>query len=226
MPTASSDDAREVATPVGAARVHVARARGRRRGTLVLGHGAGGGVEAADLVALARALPRQGITVVRVEQPWRVAGRRVAAPVATLDRAWTAVLADLALRGPVVVGGRSSGARVACRTAAATGAVGVVALAFPLYPPGRPDRSRLDELDTPAAAGVPLLVVQGTRDAFGGAADVPPAIGRTVVAVEAADHSFRLPKGGDRAAALAEVAATVAVWVLGWCGESTSAGLG
>ena len=114
--------------------------------TLVLGHGAGGGIEARDLVALAKALPERGVTVVRVEQPWRVAGRKVAGPPATLDRAWLAVLEALAVAGPLVVGGRSAGARVACRTAAQVGAAGCLALAFPLHPPGRPEKSRLDEL--------------------------------------------------------------------------------
>jgi len=156
----------------------------------VLGHGAGGGIEAADLVALAKALPALGISVVRVEQPWRVAGRKVATAPPTLDRAWVAVLEALALRGPVVVGGRSAGARVACRTAAGTGAAGVVALCFPLHPPGRPGSSRLGELE---AAGVPVVVVQGERDPFGGPPEFPA--GLDVRAVPYADHSFRVARG-------------------------------
>ena len=178
---------------------------------MVLGHGAGGGIEAADLVELARVLPGRGITVVRVEQPWRVAGKRVAGPPATLDRAWTAVLAALALPGPVVVGGRSAGARVACRTAGEVGASAVVALAFPLHPPGRPERSRLPEL---AGCPVPALVVQGERDAFGAPGDFPRPRTYDVHAVPGADHSFRVTGGHDRAATLQALAAAVADWVL------------
>jgi len=154
----------------------------------VLGHGAGGGVEAPDLVAVAAAAQELGWTVARVEQPYRVAGRRAPDRAPKLDEAWTEVVE--ALRGrskaPLVVGGRSSGARVACRTAAAVGAAGVVCLAFPLRPPGRPDApSRAAEL---IAVPMPVLVVQGERDPFGGPAELPA--GPTVVAV-ADDHSLR-----------------------------------
>ena len=184
--------------------------------TLVLGHGAGGGIEARDLVALAAALPERGVTVLRVEQPWRVAGRRVAGPPATLDRAWVAVLAALDIGGPLVVGGRSAGARVACRTAVEVGAIGCLALAFPLHPPGRPEKSRLDELD---GAGVPTLVLQGERDAFGG----PDAFPRTrgsydMVALPGADHSFRVPKPHDQGATLATLAARAGDWLLALVG--------
>lgn len=203
-----------VPTPGGDARVHTTAAASPRA-TLVLGHGAGGGIEAADLAELAATLPRSGITVVRVEQPWRVAGKRVAGPPPTLDRAWSAVLdtmsAELAAIGPVVTGGRSAGARVACRTAATTGAAAVLALAFPLHPPGRPDRSRLGELED---CPVPTLVVQGDRDAFGGPADFQRGRAYAVHTVPGADHSFRVPRGHDRAAALQAMAATVAGWVL------------
>lgn len=203
-----------VPTPGGDARAHTTAAASPRA-TLVLGHGAGGGIEAADLVALATVLPRSGITVVRVEQPWRVAGKRVAGPPPTLDRAWSAVLEalspKLAAVGPVVTGGRSAGARVACRTAAATGAAAVVALAFPLHPPGRPERSRLGELED---CPVPTLVVQGDRDAFGGPGDFPQGRAYAVHAVPGADHSFRVPRGHDRAAVLEAVAAAVAAWLL------------
>jgi predicted alpha/beta-hydrolase family hydrolase len=202
-----------IATPVGEARVDVRPAEGRRRATLVLGHGAGGGVGAADLVALAAGLPAHGIEVVRVEQPWVGAGRRVAAPPPTLDLAWLAVLEQLAVTGPLLVGGRSAGARVACRTAAAVGAAGVLALSFPLHPPGRPEKSRLPELDLPSAAGLPTLVLQGTRDSFGGASDIPAAAGRLVVPVDGGDHSLRVPvaAGGPSWAQL--VAVTLA-WAL------------
>ena len=185
--------------------MHVAAAE-RSRATLVLGHGAGGGVGTPDLRALARALPAERVSVVLVEQPWRVAGRKVAAPPRTLDVAWLAVLAGLAdlpelvaatgvgsRTVPLVVGGRSAGARVACRTARAAGAVACLALAFPLHPPGRPGVSRLDEL---TGSGVPTLVVQGGRDPFGAAADFPGGLptGTTVLAVPHADHSFRVAK--------------------------------
>jgi predicted alpha/beta-hydrolase family hydrolase len=180
--------------------------------TLVLGHGAGGGIAARDLVALADALPERGVTVVRVEQPWRVAGRKVAGPPPTLDRAWLAVLELLAVGGPLVVGGRSAGARVACRTAVQVGAVGCLALAFPLHPPGRPERSRFDEL---AGAGVPTLVVQGERDAFGGPAAFPTLpTACELLAVPAADHSFRVPKPHDQAGTVSLLARAAGDWLL------------
>lgn len=202
-----------VGTPVGDARVDIRPATGRPRATLVLGHGAGGGVEAADLVALAGALPARGITVIRVEQPWRVAGRRVAAPPATLDRAWLAVLEHLAVRGPLVVGGRSAGARVACRTATALGARGVLALAFPLHPPGRPNVSRLPELD---GCGVPALVVQGERDRFGSPDAFPRSPAYVVHPVPYADHSLRVPRRAPvgEQETLDAVVGVVARWVL------------
>ncbi len=162
----------------------------RPRATLVLGHGAGGGTGTPDLLALGRALPGQGVSVVLVDQPWLVAGRKVAAPPPQLDLAWLAVVPALAVDGPLLVGGRSAGARVACRTARDLGAVGCVALAFPLHPPGRPERSRLPEL---VGAGVPTLVVQGGNDPFGRPAQFPdgPALVRPV---PFADHSFRVAK--------------------------------
>jgi uncharacterized protein len=179
-------------TPHGPARVHLLPADAPAGG-LVLGHGAGGGVHARDLTAVAAAACADGVSVALVEQPYRVAGRRSPAPARQLDAAWEAVLAHLRagpLEGlPVVTGGRSSGARVACRTAAATGAAGVLCLAFPLHPPQRrtatePPPSRLPELE---AVPVPVLVVQGTGDRFG----MPPAApGRTVVQV-AGDHALR-----------------------------------
>ena len=152
----------------------------------MLGHGAAGGVGARDLVAVTDVALAERVCVVLVEQPYRVAGRRSPAPARQLDAAWTAVideLRDTELRGlPLLVGGRSSGARVACRTAGETGAVGVLCLAFPLQPPKGP--SRLAELE---AVTVPVLVVQGARDRFG----MPPAApGRTVVQV-ASDHGLK-----------------------------------
>jgi hypothetical protein len=162
----------ELDTPHGPARAHL-QLVDDPVGALIMGHGAGGGVGARDIVATARAAGELGYSVALVEQPYRVAGRRSPAPAPQLDAAWTAVVAQLAggaLDGlPIVTGGRSSGARVACRTAAATGARGVVCLAFPLHPPRRKDstapvKTRQPELD---AAGVPVLIVQGESDPFG-----------------------------------------------------------
>ncbi len=191
----------EVPTPAGPARLHVDTGPAPTGGALVLGHGAGGGVGAPDLVGAAAAAVAAGWHAVRVEQPWRVAGRRVAPAPPRLDEAWLAVLEVLAEHvrhdGPLVVGGRSAGARVACRTATAVGATAVLCLAFPLHPPGRPERSRAPEL---AAAGVPVVVVQGTRDPFGSAADVD-ALGLPGVEVVAApaDHSLGPRPAQDRA---------------------------
>lgn len=203
---------RSIETPVGEARVAVAPARPERL-TLVLGHGAAGGIEAADLVVLSQALPAQGVTVVRVEQPWRVAGRKVATPPATLDVAWSAVLDELAITGPVAVGGRSAGARVACRTARSVSAVGCLALAFPLHPPGRPERSRIGELTN---TGVPTLVVQGERDSFGGPDQFPPAgpSGFVLQRVPFADHGMRVPKSAPltQREALSVVVDAVSRW--------------
>ncbi|MFD5319658.1 alpha/beta family hydrolase [Streptomyces sp. NPDC127098] len=155
---------RTVHTPMGDARITWHAAAGARA-VLALGHGAGGGVETDDLQALAAALPARGITVALVEQPWRVAGKRVAPAPRTLDTAWRALWPALAKPGlPVFAGGRSAGARVACRTAGELGARAVLALSFPLHPPGRPEKSRAGEL---TGAGVPVLVVQGGSDPFG-----------------------------------------------------------
>ena len=182
---------RRIDTPHGPAVAHLQLA-GDPRAALVLGHGAGGGVAARDLAAAARAAADAGFGVVLVEQPYRVAGRRSPPRAPQLDAAWTAVVEALAgdeLRGlPLVTGGRSAGARVACRTAASTRAAGVLCLAFPLRPPrrsgGAPAPSREDELD---AVEVPVLVVQGERDPFG----MPPAAPRRRVVEVAGDHSLR-----------------------------------
>lgn len=141
----------------------------RARSLLVLGHGAGGDVTAADLSAVRDAALASAVAVARVTQPYRVAGRRTPPAAPRLDETWIAACAGLPRLGPLLVGGRSSGARVACRTAGAVGAVGIVALAFPLHPPGRPERSRAAELDT----GLPTLVVNGDRDPFGVPEPVP-----------------------------------------------------
>jgi predicted alpha/beta-hydrolase family hydrolase len=193
----------DVETPHGRAVVHL-HPVDRPRGAVVLGHGAGGGVTAPDLVAATRAANDAEFTVALVEQPYRVAGRRSPAPARQLDVAWTAVLDQLRageLRGlPLVVGGRSLGARVACRTAEATGASGVLCLAFPLQPPrrGTASPSRLPELE---AVTVPMLVVQGERDPFG----MPPSSPtRTVVQVPG-DHGLKKD--------LEAVAAAVREWL-------------
>jgi predicted alpha/beta-hydrolase family hydrolase len=151
---------------------------------LVLGHGAGGGVESPDLVGATQAALEAGLSVVLVEQPYRVAGRRSPAPAAQLDAAWISVVEQLGLDVPLIVGGRSLGARVACRTAGELGAKAVLCLAFPVHPPGKPEKSRLAELD---AVTVPTLVVQGERDPFGR----PPAgPNRTVVRIPGT-HALR-----------------------------------
>ena len=164
--------------------------RTRAVGGLVLGHGAGGGVGAPDLLAATSAALDAGLTVALVEQPYRVAGRRSPAPAHQLDAAWIAVVEQLrsgALAGlPLVIGGRSSGARVACRTAAAIGAAGVLCLAFPLRPPRR-DGTGPDRLPELEAVAAPVLVVQGVRDPFG---MPPPGPSRTVVEVQG-NHSLR-----------------------------------
>jgi predicted alpha/beta-hydrolase family hydrolase len=176
----------DVETPHGPARVQFDLVS-RAWAGLVLGHGAGGGVGAPDLVAAAAAAKGAGLTVALVEQPYRVAGRRSPAPAHQLDAAWIAVVERLQakeLRGlPLIAGGRSSGARVACRTAGRTKAVGVLCLAFPLRPPGRAV-SRLDELD---AVRVPTLVVQGSGDPFG----IPPAGKNRVIVEVAGDHGLK-----------------------------------
>ncbi|MGY1691678.1 alpha/beta hydrolase family protein [Geodermatophilus sp. SYSU D01105] len=158
----------EFATPLGPARVTATEPPVEVRGTLVLGHGAGGGIGSADLVAVTTAAAAAGWRVLRVEQPWRVAGKRIAPAPPRLDVGWAAVLDGLRdagrLSGPLVLGGRSAGARVACRSAAEQGAAAVLCLAFPLHPPGRPDRSRAAEL---TGVPVPLVVVQGETDAHG-----------------------------------------------------------
>ncbi len=190
----------ELDTPHGRARVHV-RAADRPPAALVIGHGAGGGVTAPDLTAAARAAQSLGLSVVLVEQPYRVAGRRSPAPAEQLDASWLSVIAQLrdsGLRGlPLIVGGRSSGARVGCRTAATSDAIAVLCLAFPLHPPGRgddPSKSRLAELE---AVSVPVLVVQGKSDPFGMPPEGPD---RAVVRVPG-NHSLRSSAAVEQAVA-------------------------
>ncbi|MFI6561756.1 alpha/beta family hydrolase [Streptomyces sp. NPDC050534] len=177
-------------TEAGDARItwHPAR---QARLVLAVSHGAGGGIEARDLRALAQVLPRHGVTVALVEQPWRVAGKKVATPPKTLDTGWRGIWPALARPGlPVVSGGRSAGARVACRTATELGAHAVLALSFPLHPPGRPEKSRAGEL---LGSGVPTLVVQGGNDPFGKPEEFPAGT-YELTEVPYGDHGFAVPK--------------------------------
>ncbi|MET8224915.1 alpha/beta hydrolase family protein [Streptomyces sp. NPDC004082] len=179
-----------VETDTGTARVtwHPAE---RARLVLAVSHGAGGGIGAADLQALARTLPGHGVSVALVEQPWRVAGKKLAPAPGTLDAGWRGLWPALCAPGlPVVAGGRSAGARVACRTARELGAHAVLALSFPLHPPGRPEKSRAAEL---LDAGVPTLVVQGGNDPFGRPAEFPEGP-HELVEVPYGDHGFAVPK--------------------------------
>ncbi|MEU8106583.1 alpha/beta family hydrolase [Nonomuraea muscovyensis] len=191
----------EVMTPRGPARVDVDEAE-RPRMLLVLTHGSAGGVDAPDLVAVRDAALGVGASVARVTQPFRMAGARAPGSAARQDEAWGVVLGELRARWPglpLVQGGRSNGARVACRTAEDVGATAVVALAFPLHPPGRPERSRADEL---RGAGVDVLVVNGDRDPFG----VPDAADATRLVV--------LPgEGHDLKKDPARVGQVVAEWI-------------
>lgn len=228
----------DVDTPVGPARLSAYRAR-KARALVVLGHGAGRGVDTSDLLGLARDLPGEGVAVVLVDQPWVLAGRRVAAAPTQLDLAWVAALrharrvAGVTRAVPLVAGGRSAGARVACRTATVVGAGGVLLLAFPLLPPAvRHDRARRSkalaarsaELGVPWAAGLPLVVAQGDRDAFGTAAQVADALPFTgadgvplarasaqLLAVAGADHSLAVARGGPDPAPRLLEAALIAV---------------
>ena len=200
-----------VETPAGDARIiwHSAR---RPRFVLALGHGAGGGIEARDLQALAVALPPLGVTVALVEQPWRVAGKKVAPAPKTLDTGWRALWPELERPGPpVVAGGRSAGARVACRTARELGAHAVLALSFPLHPPGRPEKSRAAEL---LESGVPTLVVQGGNDPFGKPAEYPGGA-YELLEVPHGDHGFAVPKKAPltQDEALEIITAGVAAWL-------------
>ena len=192
-------EAIEIETPHGPARAHVT-ATAQPRGTLALGHGAGGGVEAVDIAAAAAVASGAGFNVVLVEQPYLVAGRKAPAPAGQLDTAWLAVLADLRKRGvltdPLIAGGRSMSARVACRTAAQADAAAVLCLAFPVHPPGKaddPTKSRQGELDS---VSVPVLVIQGDSDPFGMPTAGP---GHEVVAV-AGNHGLKKDLDAVRAA--------------------------
>lgn len=193
-----------VTTPAGDARLLIHEAS-EPRATLVLGHGASGGSGARDLTALAGALPPAGVTVVRFEQPFVVAGKKIGPRPAALDEAWLAAMPRVPVAGTLFVGGRSAGARVACRTAGEVGAAGIVALAFPLHPPGKPEKSRFAEL---AGAVVPTLVVQGDDDAFGRPGEFAPG-DFDMVTIPHANHSLAVPKAHDQQATLTAVVEAV-----------------
>ena len=201
---------RTITTPHGEGRLHSYRSR-TPIATLLLSHGAGRGVDTPDLQALADHLPRQGISVHLFDQPWVVAGRKVASPPATLDAGFTAAANQIRTRTPLVVGGRSAGARSAARTARNLGARGLLALAFPLHPPGHPEKSRVDEI---SHAGVTTLVVQGERDTFGRPDEFPGGLDLAVV--PEADHSFKVPKRGSISQddAVAIIVEAVLEWVV------------
>ena len=203
---------REFDTPRGPGRATVERPA-RAHATLVLGHGAGGQGWTGDVVAVAGEMVANGWAVALVDQPWRLAGRKVATPPPTLDEAWVPIVEGLmsgrgALPRPLVVGGRSAGARVACRTAATLSAAGVLCLSFPLHPPGKPELSRAGELRRPLEAAIPLHVVQGRRDPFGTPAEVRAELPDPAYVTEAnGTHSFgRAP---------ADVVAAAAGFLLG-----------
>ncbi|MES5816928.1 alpha/beta family hydrolase [Streptomyces sp. RG80] len=191
MTEESTESIEIIGTDAGDARVTWHRAK-RARLVLAVSHGAGGGIEARDLRALAQVLPGHGVSVALVEQPWRVAGKKLAPAPKTLDIGWRGIWPAVARPGlPVVSGGRSAGARVACRTAVELGAHAVLALSFPLHPPGSPEKSRAAEL---LGSGVPTLVVQGGNDPFGKPAEFPEGGTHELVEVPYGDHGFAVPK--------------------------------
>lgn len=201
---------RIISTPHGDGRLVTQHAR-RPVATVLLSHGAGNGIDTADLEALATHLPRNDVSVVRFEQPWKVAGRKVASAPSTLDDGLRAAASAMRTRTPLVVGGRSAGARSAARMARELGASGCLCLAFPLHPPGRPESSRVDEL---LGTRVPTLVIQGERDPMGRPEEFPPGVEMTVV--PGADHSLRVPKRGQltQEEALGIVVESTLEWVV------------
>jgi predicted alpha/beta-hydrolase family hydrolase len=204
---------RSIDTPHGEARLTSHRAR-KPFVTLLLSHGAGGGIGARDLQALARLLPPHGVSVVLLEQPWRVAGRKVATAPPTLDAALVAAAGALRNRTSLVVGGRSAGARSAARSASGLGAAGCLALSFPLHPPGRPEKSRLEEL---RGAGVPTLVVQGEQDSMGRPEEFPDDLDHVDLAVvPGGDHGLRVPRsaGLTEAEAMGIVVESTLEWLV------------
>jgi uncharacterized protein len=205
-----SSTERTISTPHGDGRLVMSRAR-RPVATVLLSHGAGAGIDTADLEALAANLPRNDVSVARFEQPWRVAGRKVAGPPSSLDDGLRAAASAMRTRTPLVVGGRSAGARSAARCARALGATGCLCLAFPLHPPGRPGSSRVDEL---LGVRLPTLVIQGERDPMGRPEEFPDGVEMTVV--PAGDHSLRVPARGPVSAdeALGIVVESTLEWII------------
>ncbi|MFN8193846.1 MAG: alpha/beta family hydrolase [Nocardioidaceae bacterium] len=199
-----------IRTPHGEGRLVTDRAP-RPVATLLLSHGAGNGIDTPDLEALARHLPKNDVTVVRFEQPWKVAGRKVATAPPTLDDGLEAAASAMRTRTPLVVGGRSAGARSAARMAKKLGASGCLCLAFPLHPPGKPGSSRVEEL---LRTRVPTLVIQGERDTFGRPEEFPEGVEMTVV--PSADHSLRVPKKAEISAedALTIVVESTLEWIV------------
>ncbi|MFD5341615.1 alpha/beta family hydrolase [Streptomyces hawaiiensis] len=213
MTKGTSTTTETVETDAGTARITWHEAK-KARLVLAVSHGAGGGIEARDLKALAEALPAHGVTVARVEQPWRVAGKKLAPAPKSLDTGWRGIWPALAAPGlPVISGGRSAGARVACRTATELGAHAVLALSFPLHPPGKPEKSRAEEL---LGAGVPTLVVQGGNDPFGKPEEFPEG-SYDLVEVPHGDHGFAVPKRAD--IAQDEAVAVITHAVVEWTGS-------
>lgn len=202
----SEDEVVDVPTPVGTARVHLHRPAGGRR-VLLLGHGAGPSITTVDLIAATEAGVAAGWAVALVEQPWLVAGGRVAARPPVLDIAWIAVADALrdprgalhAAAGPWVVAGRSAGARVACRTASVIGAAAVLCLSFPLHPPGHPEKSRAEELAANLAAGLAVSVVQGQRDPFGTPEQLLAAVALPPASLYAVPGTHTIPRGSAAA---------------------------
>lgn len=203
-------ESRTFETPNGPARLVAHRSK-RPIASLLLSHGAGGGIDAPDLEALAHRLPGQGISVLLLEQPWRVAGRKIAGSPASLDVALRSVADRIRPRTPLIVGGRSAGARSAARCARELGAAGCLALSFPLHPPGKPEKSRVEEL---TGTRVPTLVIQGERDPFGRPEEFPD--GTEMAVVPAADHSFKVPKSAPLSQddALSVVVEATLEWVV------------
>lgn len=199
-----------IRTEHGEGRLVMHRAR-RPVATVLLSHGAGAGIDVADLVALASSLPRNDVSVALFEQPWRVAGRTVATAPATLDEGLRAAASAMRTRTPLVVGGRSAGARSAARCARSLGASGCLCLSFPLHPPGRPERSRAEEL---LRVGLPTLVIQGERDPMGRPEEFPDRVEMTVV--PGGDHSLRVPAKGPVSAeeALGLVVEVALEWII------------
>lgn len=204
---------RTISTAYGDGRLHVRRAVSPIA-TLLLSHGAGRGVDAPDLMALAGALPKQGVSVLLFEQPWHVAGRRVATPPVTLDVGLIAAADALRTQTPLVIGGRSAGARSGARCAKGLGARGVLALSFPLHPPGKPEKTRVTEL---RGAGLPMLVVQGERDPMGRPEEFPTDVkGLDMTVIPEADHGLKVPKRAplSQAEALGIVVESTLEWLI------------